>query len=234
MYTIVINNHEFQDEDLLKRDGSGKDVESLQKLADYGLEFCVCSENCKAKEMDAILTVVAFSVDIKDSLKRATKSSNMNEALNKFSSNDKIKNTVETLTNEKCVSALEVAIKSKETKETVLEILKKPLSATYHGLMVFIMTHGDEEGKLYGSDGEDVKVKDVASLFNASNCSVLIGKPKLFVIQACRGGDSDSGAKKESKGTATSNYKKNNPTFGKQFSFSSVTVVILIVATYVL
>ena len=232
MYTVVINNHEFQVKDLPKRDGSGKDVESLQKLADYGLQFCVCSENCEAKEMDAILTVVAFSVDIKDSLQRATKSNNMDEALNKFSSDEKIKTTVETLTNKKCVSALKVAIESDKTKETVLKILKEPLSEAYHGLMVFIMTHGDEEGKLYGSDGEDVKVKDVASLFNASNCSVLIGKPKLFVIQACRGGDSDSGAKKESKGAATSDYKKNNPTFGKQFSFSGV--VILIVATYVL
>ena len=218
MYTIVINNHEFESEGLPKRDGSNKDVESLQKLADYGLEFRVCSENCKAEEMDAILTVVAFSANIKDILQIATKSSDMNKALDEFTSDDKIKATLETMVTKKCVSALEVAIKNDKTKKTVVTILEKPLSATYHGLMVIIMTHGGEEGKLYGSDGKDIKVKDVASLFNASNCSVLMDKPKLFVIQACRGGDSDSGAKMDSKEAATSNDKKGNPTFGKQFS----------------
>ena len=215
MYTVVINNHEFEDENLPNREGSDKDVKSLQKLEDYGLEFCVCSENCKAEEMNAILTVVAFSSIIKENLQRATKINDMSKALAKFSSEEKIKITLETLTAPECKTALEIAIKSEETKKTVLKVLEEPLTKKYHGIMVCIMTHGDEGGKLYGSDGKTVIVKDVAALFNASNCEVLINKPKVFIIQACRGGGQDSGASMESRGVATSSHKNLNPTFGK-------------------
>jgi len=188
MCAIVINNQTFEKvTGLDERRGSSEDVKRLQALKDYGLEFHQCPENCKAEEMKAILTVIATSDSIQEGLKTATKScSKMNEALEKFEEDYKIKTTIEVLTTEECKTALETATKNKGMKDTVVKILEKPLSS-YHGLVVFVMTHGGEGGKLFGSDGEHITIEEIASLFNANNCPELIDKPKIFVIQACRG-----------------------------------------------
>ena len=49
-----------------------------------------------------------------------------------------------------------------------------------------IMTHG-AMGKIYGSDLEQVDIRDITDLFKEGECPALAGKPKLFFIQACRG-----------------------------------------------
>ena len=194
---VVINNQTFDKASgLCERTGSSEDVERLQALKGYGLEFHQFPENCKAKEMEAALRVIAFSDDIQGHLPSATKSSEMSEALEKFETNDKIKTTMECLTTEECKTALATVTKNKGMKDTILKILEKPLSA-YHGLVVFIMTHGGEGGKLFGSDGKHIAVEEIASLFNASNCPALIDKPKIFVIQACRGDRDDQGATRD-------------------------------------
>lgn len=54
------------------------------------------------------------------------------------------------------------------------------------------MTHGKSDGKIYASDGEFL-VQDLWEFFIGSNCESLIGKPKLFFIQACRGSMTDPG-----------------------------------------
>ena len=218
---VVINNRTFDKATgLCERRGSSEDVKRLQELNGYGLEFHQCPENCKAEEMEAVLNVIAFSDDIQRHLPSATKSSKMSEALEKFEMNDKIKTTMECLTTEKCKTALEAVTKNKGMKETVLKILEKPLSA-YHGLVVFIMTHGAEGGRLFGSDGKHITVEEIATLFNASNCPALIDKPKIFVIQACRGDRDDQGATRDgSHSMANRNDTKSvngtNPSIGKK------------------
>lgn len=59
-------------------------------------------------------------------------------------------------------------------------------------LLVAILTHGIK-GKLYGTDGELIPVEDLTKLFNGYRCPSLIGKPKIFLLQACRGGNFDYG-----------------------------------------
>ncbi|WAR20930.1 CASP1-like protein [Mya arenaria] len=56
-----------------------------------------------------------------------------------------------------------------------------------------ILSHG-EEGVVYGTDKE-VEIKELASYFRGDRCPTLIGKPKLFIIQACRGNQTDPGVK---------------------------------------
>lgn len=51
---------------------------------------------------------------------------------------------------------------------------------------VVIMAHGTL-GKIVGSDGAEVSLDDVFELFNNKQCSALREKPKVFIIQACRG-----------------------------------------------
>ena len=53
-------------------------------------------------------------------------------------------------------------------------------------LLVAILTHGDD-GKLYGTDSESIPVEDLTKLFYNNQCPSLVGKPKIFFLQACRG-----------------------------------------------
>ncbi|KAM9329337.1 caspase-3 [Gastrophryne carolinensis] len=59
-----------------------------------------------------------------------------------------------------------------------------------------LLSHG-EDGLLYGVD-DSLPVKQLTSLFRGDRCRTLVGKPKLFFIQACRGTDLDSGVETDS------------------------------------
>lgn len=54
-------------------------------------------------------------------------------------------------------------------------------------LMVVIMCHG-RLGHISLSNGEEIQLETIYQLFNNSQCPALREKPKLFVVQACRGG----------------------------------------------
>ncbi|XP_048200929.1 caspase-8 [Perognathus longimembris pacificus] len=49
-----------------------------------------------------------------------------------------------------------------------------------------ILSHGDR-GIVYGTDGKKANIYDLISYFTSSNCPSLVGKPKIFFIQACQG-----------------------------------------------
>ncbi|XP_053393185.1 caspase-3-like isoform X2 [Mercenaria mercenaria] len=54
-----------------------------------------------------------------------------------------------------------------------------------------ILSHG-EEGIVFGTDAK-IEVKVLLEPFKGNNCKGLLGKPKLFFIQACQGMQFDSG-----------------------------------------
>ncbi|KYO40552.1 caspase-7 [Alligator mississippiensis] len=58
------------------------------------------------------------------------------------------------------------------------------------------LSHG-EEGLIYGIDGP-MAIKQLTTLFRGDKCKSLIGKPKLFFIQACRGSEFDEGIQTDS------------------------------------
>ncbi|KAB1279312.1 Caspase-8 [Camelus dromedarius] len=49
-----------------------------------------------------------------------------------------------------------------------------------------ILSHGDK-GIVYGSDGQEASIYELTSYFTGSKCPSLLGKPKIFFIQACQG-----------------------------------------------
>ena len=57
----------------------------------------------------------------------------------------------------------------------------------YDCLMVAILTHGDYGDVLYGTTGGGIMIQEVIETFSGTRCPSLIGKPKIFIIQACRG-----------------------------------------------
>ncbi|XP_055097268.1 putative caspase-16 [Symphalangus syndactylus] len=53
------------------------------------------------------------------------------------------------------------------------------------------MAHGGPRGQLLGADGQEVQPE--ALMQELSRCQVLRGRPKIFLLQACRGGNRDAG-----------------------------------------
>ncbi|XP_077498803.1 caspase-7-like isoform X2 [Amblyomma americanum] len=73
----------------------------------------------------------------------------------------------------------------------IKEELKKLGEEDYRNYDCFVccfLTHGTDKDTLYASDGNRVSVDDVMAPFHGDKCRSLRGKPKLFFIQACRGG----------------------------------------------
>ena len=56
----------------------------------------------------------------------------------------------------------------------------------YDCLIVAILTHGDYGDVLYGTSGA-ITIQEIIETFSSKRCPTLIGKPKIFIIQACRG-----------------------------------------------
>uniref|UniRef100_A0A8C0H2W4 Caspase family p20 domain-containing protein n=1 Tax=Chelonoidis abingdonii TaxID=106734 RepID=A0A8C0H2W4_CHEAB len=59
--------------------------------------------------------------------------------------------------------------------------------------LITLMSHGRSHGLIQGKDGDKVDLDDIFALFNNIQCPKLQEKPKIFIIQACRGGKEDHG-----------------------------------------
>lgn len=53
--------------------------------------------------------------------------------------------------------------------------------------ILFIMSHG-KRGRVYGVDGVSISIDEISAMFCGNNCPSLLGKPKIFFIQACQSG----------------------------------------------
>ncbi|XP_032238419.2 caspase-3 [Nematostella vectensis] len=83
----------------------------------------------------------------------------------------------------------------RQMKKTLFDFAKNNHKNS-DSVVVCILSHG-LEGRIYGVDGGLLNISDVISMFNGYQAKDLIGKPKLFFLQACRGGDFDHGARME-------------------------------------
>ena len=81
---------------------------------------------------------------------------------------------------------------SKQLKETLFQFAKQNDHRVADSVVVCLLSHG-LEGQIYGVDGVLVSLRDLLELFNGYGAKDLIGKPKMFFIQACRGSDFDQG-----------------------------------------
>ncbi|XP_066211338.1 caspase-7 isoform X2 [Saccopteryx leptura] len=81
----------------------------------------------------------------------------------------------------------------------MLEVLKKA-SEEDHGksacFACVLLSHGEEDF-IYGTDGK-IAIKDLTIHFRGDRCKSLLGKPKLFFIQACQGTELDDGIQADS------------------------------------
>ena len=82
---------------------------------------------------------------------------------------------------------------AREIRENLTKISKID-HTKFDCLLVAILTHGDD-GNLYGTDNKPIALKNLTELFHGKSCPSLVGKPKIFIVQACRGKEKDSGVK---------------------------------------
>lgn len=84
-----------------------------------------------------------------------------------------------------------------------LRALVTELSAFDHSryscFVLCVVSHG-ERGLIFGGDEGKKLLRDVVDAFSPTRCPSLKGKPKLFVIQACRPAEGSAGAQKKSPG----------------------------------
>ena len=74
------------------------------------------------------------------------------------------------------------------TKEEVMDVMSTVQHIDYHemgSLFVILLSHGEKEA-IYSTNSEKIHLFDIISHFTAENCPSLAGKPKIFIIQACR------------------------------------------------
>ncbi|KAG7472083.1 hypothetical protein MATL_G00104840 [Megalops atlanticus] len=89
-------------------------------------------------------------------------------------------------------------LKQRQIKQELSALSKKDHSK-YDCCVVVILSHGTEAshnrfpGAVHGVDGPSVPVQIITNYLNGQNCPTLQGKPKLFFIQACGGGEKDTG-----------------------------------------
>ncbi|XP_069487595.1 caspase-3 [Ambystoma mexicanum] len=93
----------------------------------------------------------------------------------------------------------EVKIFNDKTCKEIFDILKNVSQQDHSKKSCFVcimLSHG-EEGTIFGTD-TSIPLKNLTVLFRGDKCKSLIGKPKLFFIQACRGTELDSGIEADS------------------------------------
>ncbi|KAL7889412.1 hypothetical protein AOLI_G00016700 [Acnodon oligacanthus] len=73
-------------------------------------------------------------------------------------------------------------------KKKMLCIIKKAAEADHTEADCFVcvfLSHGDD-GHIFAHD-DRVDIKEITALFKGDTCRSLVGKPKIFIFQACRG-----------------------------------------------
>ncbi|XP_036937521.1 caspase-7 isoform X2 [Acanthopagrus latus] len=101
----------------------------------------------------------------------------------------------------KCFKSLgfDVFIYNDQTCEKMERLLREASEEDHSDSSCFaciLLSHG-EEGMIYGTDGA-MPIKTMTSMFRGDMCKSLVGKPKLFFIQACRGSEFDDGIQTDS------------------------------------
>jgi len=83
-----------------------------------------------------------------------------------------------------------------EKMKIIFKQVAAKCSAKHDALVVILLSHGTESG-IYGVDGLEVDLNDILTYYDNKKCKQLMGKPKIFIVQACRGRLADYGVKDE-------------------------------------
>jgi len=119
-----------------------------------------------------------------------------------------------------------VIIKRDLSKHEIKSVAEKygRIDHSSFGAFVFVlMSHGGDRDCILGLDGKETTVKNLMVEFQAGKCPSLMGKPKVFIIQTCRGlHDNISETFVSSAGSINSmSAQADNQSFDRPFSPNS-------------
>ncbi|KAJ7393240.1 hypothetical protein OS493_006209 [Desmophyllum pertusum] len=78
----------------------------------------------------------------------------------------------------------------REMWDAAIDVAAQDHSA-FDAFVFIIMSHGGDRDTIYGVDGRPVRIEELMSEFIATKCPTLQNKPKLFIIQSCRGSSTE-------------------------------------------
>lgn len=78
-------------------------------------------------------------------------------------------------------------LSAREILKTLTALAYDEDHSDFDAFVCCILAHGRSGGRLVGSDGDSFTMSEVTSPFTSRRCPSLAGKPKLFLVQACRG-----------------------------------------------
>lgn len=81
---------------------------------------------------------------------------------------------------------VEISNLSKATEHTN-STGKTVKSVDADAVFIIILSHGNDM-IVFGSDDGQVEIEALIEMMNNENAPLWIGKPKFFIVQACRGG----------------------------------------------
>ncbi|XP_067597115.1 caspase-8 isoform X4 [Pseudorca crassidens] len=105
------------------------------------------------------------------------------------------------------------------TAKKICEVLKSYQSMDHNNKDCFIcciLSHGDK-GIIYGSDGQEAPIYELTSYFTGSKCPSLLGKPKIFFIQACQGYNYQRGIAVETDSEQKETYLEVDSSLQKRY-----------------
>lgn len=123
------------------------------------------------------------------------------------------------------------------TAEMMVQVLKDfaqlPALHEVDSIVVAIFSHGSQGDKIFGTNGRVengrpaagtyMTVFELSSIFSTNNCPAMKGKPKLFIIQACRGVLEDRMAQPVGRDIVIPEYPCEMPNFiDRYFLFATV------------
>lgn len=67
---------------------------------------------------------------------------------------------------------------------------RQPILADVDSMVLAVLSHGTADNVICGVDGKMINVMDeICPIFSPLRCRSLSGKPKMYIFNACRGGE---------------------------------------------
>ncbi|KAI3407307.1 Ced-3p [Globodera pallida] len=105
-------------------------------------------------------------------------------------------------------------LRAKQMLKAVSKFSTKIAHNAGDSVVLVILTHGSS-GRLYGVDDRYLSIDDLLGPLNNKNCPHLAGKPKIVILQCCRGNEPDPGVSharnEQSTSRARSDQRRDSP-----------------------
>ena len=111
------------------------------------------------------------------------------ELVERTGSSDDVRNLISLFDDFNFRHRVEDNLSGSQMFQLLRDIAEKDFSR-YDCFVCVILSHGQKDG-IYGTDEELIKIEAITSFFRRKKCPSLEGKPKIFLIQACRGSQRD-------------------------------------------